>query len=319
MRALEVVLTPPQRARLQRILGVADLDRVSLSGEGWHRYAVLAPECVLLLPRSHRWVPGLEREAAALPLLERHGIPAPRLLERIDDEELWPYPVTMISRYDAAPWSRWQDAADRRGWQRMLADLAELIAGYQQIDPAAVPAPLRTPPPPSPDPLERTLLHVEDYLATGRLERIGRDLAAAAGIDQRRVATWMKIIEPCLQLDPALSHRDINEGQIMIGSDRSVCGLIDWESSGVQHPFSDLDFGGWGPGIWGWEREHHLLRKGFWRRYAAARGTGLPDFEAVELFMIIIGAPPPEGHTTAWTPQRRDRTLANLRDADDRI
>lgn len=314
--ALEIVLTPPQRGRLQTILGLPDLSQVELSGDGWHRFAILAPDCVLLLPRSHRWVPGLEREASALPLLEQYGIAAPRLLARLDDEELWPYPVSVISRLPARSWATVQDDADRDCWQRLLAELGELIAGYHAIDLAAVPEPLRTAPPPSPDPLERTLWHVEDYLRTGVLEQLCGALAVAAELPAQRVDHWMKTISPCLEMSSTFAHRDLNEGQTMINSDGAVVGLIDWESAGVQHPLSDLDFGGWGPGVWEHEPEISLLRKGFWHHYARGRGVDLPDWLPVQLFMTIIGAPPPEGHTTAWAELRRDHTIANLRAVD---
>ncbi|SDS45886.1 Phosphotransferase enzyme family protein [Microlunatus soli] len=298
------------------MLDLPDLSAVELTGEGWHRFAILAPDCVVLLPRSHRWVPGLEREAAALPLLEQYGIAAPRLIARLDDEELWPYPVSVISR---GPWRTWaavQDRADRERWQQMLAELAELIAGCHRIDVAAVPETLRSSPPASPDPLERTLWHVEDYLRPGVLEELCRSLADAALLSAHRAGVWMKIMSPCLDMPSTFAHRDLNEGQIMINSDGAVAGLIDWESAGVQHPLSDLDFGGWGPGVWQHEPEMSVLRKGFWRHYVRARGGDLPDWLPVQLFMTIIGAPPPEGHTTAWTEQRRDRTIANLRAVD---
>lgn len=298
------------------MLGGCDLSTVELSTAGWHRFAILAPDCVLLLPRSHRWVAGLRREALALPLLEQYGIPAPRLLARLDDEELWPYPVNLISRLPTPSWAALQDDADRQRWQSMLAELAELIAGYHAIDLAAVPAELQAAPPPSPDPLERSLWHVEDYLRPGVLEQLCASLAAVAELSPQRAEHWMKIIEPCLEMTATFAHRDLNEGQIMINSGGQVAGLIDWESAGVQHPLSDLDFGGWGPGVWEYEPEIALLRKGFWQRYADARCLDLPDWPSVQLFMTIIGAPPPEGHTTAWTDPRRDRTIANLRAVD---
>lgn len=319
MNPLEVVLTPPQRERLRQVLRLPDLSEVSLTGEGWHRFAVLTPDRVVLLPRSHRWVPGLDREASALALLQRHRIGAPRLLGRIDDDELWPYPVTIVTRYPGRSWAARQDAADRGQWLQMLSRLGELIAGFHRIDVNLVPASIGARTPPSPDPMEIELRHFEDYLEPGRLEKIAVALADSAELPQHRVDHWLRFVEPCLALEPTFTHRDINEGQIMINSAGDISGLIDWESAGVQHPLTDFDFGEWGFGIYAWESDFADFRRVLWQSYAAARGVALPDWLGVQLLMTIIGAPPPEGHTTAWNEQRRARTVANLRWVDARI
>ncbi|WP_195908934.1 phosphotransferase family protein [Microlunatus sp. Gsoil 973] len=316
MSALDVVLTPPQRERLRVHLGVPELSGIELTGEGWHRFAVLAPDRVLLLPRSHRWVPGLDREAAALPLLAAYDIPAPRLLGRITDDEFWPYPVTVISRYAARSWAAYENSADLVAVQRMLTGLGQVIADCHSIPVSQVPESIAAPTPHSPDPFEAELRHFVDYLEPGRVEKISYALAEAAGLPGTRVDRWLEVIRPCLDLAPTLTHRDLNEGQIMIGADQQVIGLIDWESAGVQHPLSDFDFGEWGFGIFAWEAEFSTLRRAFWDSYARARGGDLPDWRAVHLLMTIIGAPPPEGLATAWTRRRRQLTVANLRQVD---
>lgn len=289
---------------------------MELSGEGWHRYAVLADDRVLLLPRDHRWVPGLEREAAALQLLAAHDIPAPRLLDRVEDPRLWPYPVLIISRFRAPVWSSREPVADRSGWERMLCSLAELIAGYHQIPIGQLPPRVASPAPGSPDPFEQQLPHFDETLDLRRLEKLGSLLAHAAELDPGRVDRWLKIIEPCLQMAPTLVHRDINEGQIMTGPNDQVIGLIDWESAGLGHPLNDFNFGEWGFGIWEWERDFAQLRRVCWQRYAAERGDDLPDWRAVHLLMTISCAPPPEGNASDWNASRRTNTLANLRDID---
>jgi len=318
VNALDVVLTPPQRERLRHHLRVPDLAGIELTGEGWHRFAILAPDRVLLLPRSPRWVPGLEREAAALPLLEAYAIPAPRLLDRIVDDEFWPFPVTVVSRYDARSWSAYESGADLPAVQQMLVELGRLIAGYHSIPVSAVPRSIAVPTPHSPDPFESELHHFVDYLEPGRLGKIAAALATAAD-KPGRVDHWLEVVQPCLDLAPTLTHRDINEGQILIGADRRVIGLIDWESAGVQHPLSDFDFGEWGFPIFVWEADFLQLRKAFWESYAEARGGDLPDWRAVHLLMTIIGAPPPEGLATEWNQRRRALTIDNLREIDQLI
>ncbi len=320
MNPIDVVLTPPQRDRLRQLLDQADLTRVTLTAEGWHRYAILAADRVLLLPRDHRWVPGLDREAAALTVLEGAGVPAPRLLERLDDPRLWPYPVSVVSRYRARSWAAYQWAATTEEVARMLAGLGRVIAGYHAIDVATLPEPIAGPPPASPDPFEAQLRHLADHIVAGRLERTARALAAAAGLPPARPQRWLETVQPLLRMAPTLVHRDINEGQILIDSDpaaqRRVCGLIDWESAGVQHPLSDFDFGEWGPGIWEHESDFGLLRRALWQSYAEARGIELPDWRALHLLMTIVGAPPPEGRGAGWAGRRRTVTLANLRAVD---
>ena len=315
MNPLDVVLTPPQRNRLRHHLGVSDLTGIELTGEGWHRFAILAPDRVLLLPRSPRWVPGLEREATALGLLESYAIAAPRLLDRIVDDEFWPYPVTVVSRYQARSWAAYEADAGLPDLQHMLTELGRLIARYHSIPVNAVPTSIALPTPHSPDPFEAELRHFVDYLEPGRLEKIASALATAAQVPGR-VDHWLEVVRPCLDLAPTLTHRDINEGQIMIGADRQVIGLIDWESAGVQHPLSDFDFGEWGFPIFAWEADFLQLRKAFWQSYAETRGGELPDWRAVHLLMTIIGTPPPEGVATDWNERRRALTIANLREID---
>ncbi|GAB3921056.1 hypothetical protein GCM10011575_16740 [Microlunatus endophyticus] len=312
MNPLDVVLTPPQRDRLRHHLGDADLTGVELTGEGWHRFAILAGDRVLLLPRSPRWVPGLEREAAALPLLEAYDIPAPRLIDRIVDDEFWPFPVTVVSRYDARSWAAYESGADLAVVAAMLADLGAIVAAYHSIPVAAMPEPIGAPTPQSPDPFEAELRHFVDYLEPGRLEKIAFGLAAAAGLPGRRAEHWLEVVRPCCDLAPTLTHRDMNEGQIMIGDHGRVVGLIDWESAGVQHPLSDFDFGEWGFGIFAWEADFAHLRQAFWQSYARNRSGDLPGWQPVHLLMTIIGAPAPEGLATEWNRRRRELTIANL-------
>lgn len=319
MNALEVVLTPPQRDRLRRLLDLPDLSRVRLSGQGWHRYAVLAPDRVLLLPRDHRWVPGLQREAIALEFLAARGVAVPRLLARISDDRLWPYPANLISRCDARPLSTVLADADLTGAAETLAGLGRLIASYHRIDVAELPESLATPPGERPDRFEAELPHFSDFLDPERLERLCSALAAAAGLPGGRVQRWLRFVEPVLALDHVLVHRDINEGQVMIDSDDRVCGLIDWEGAGRQHPLTDFDFGEWGPAIFAHEAKFGSLRKTFWEAYQAARGIGLPEWQRVHLLMTIVNAPAPEGTATAWNDHRRERTLANLRELDARL
>jgi aminoglycoside phosphotransferase (APT) family kinase protein len=313
---LEVVLTPPQREQLRRVLDLPDLSDVELTGEGWHRFAVLAPGQVLLLPRSHRWVPGLRREVAALEFLGARGVAVPRLLASISDDRLWPYPATLISRYDARPWSALQESAGLARVTEMLVQLGRLVASYHRIDVAELPEPIATPAGARPDAFEAELPHFSDFLESERLEKLCFALAAAAELPGNRVDVWLRFVQPLLDLEHVLVHRDINEGQVMIDSAGEVCGLIDWEGAGVQHPLSDFDFGEWGFPIFAHEPEFAQLRKAFWESYVAARGVDLPDWQPVHLLMTIINAPGPEGAATAWYASRRDRTLTNLRAMD---
>lgn len=261
-------------------------------------------------------MPGLEREAAALELLTAHGVGVPRLLDRIVDPEFWPYPITVVSRVRARPWSELQQRADRDQMARMLAGLGRLIGSYHAIDVAELPAPIAIPPAPSPEPYEARIPHFSDYREPRRLAGIAAALAAALDLPGGRADHWLEVVRPCLDLNPVLVHRDLNEGQVMIDSDGEVAGLIDWENAGLEHPLSDLNFGEWGPGIFAWEADFTQLRRVFWDAYVGARGVALPNWRAVQLLMTMINAPAPEGNATAWFSERRDRTLANLRAID---
>ncbi len=102
-----------------------------------------------------------------MPWLHRQGCRRPDHSggwKRLDDPRLWPYPVSVVSRYRARSWAAYQSAATTEEVVRMLAGLGRAIAGYHAIDVATLPELIAGPPPASPDPFEAQLRHLGDHI-----------------------------------------------------------------------------------------------------------------------------------------------------------
>jgi aminoglycoside phosphotransferase (APT) family kinase protein len=96
--------------------------------------------------------------------------------------------------------------------------------------------------------------------------------AAASRFDlPRRPLTVM--LGRAAAFDPVLVHGDVHEDQLLVHDGR-VCGVVDWETARVDHPFFDFDLGEWGTGAWRAGRgELDRTWHAMWASYADARGV----------------------------------------------
>jgi aminoglycoside phosphotransferase (APT) family kinase protein len=267
---LHAVLIEPQLERFRERCG---LDGVALttSFEGWHRHAILAPDRVFLFPRHRSYVPGLRREAAVLVALEGRGVPAARLLGRWVDGEVSPYPFIAVSRLPGRTWSRLEAAATLEQVATLVVGLGRAIATWHRLDRRTLPRSI---------PRQRN--DVARFLGS-TLEEAAGEGARRLGLPRRRATAWLRALEPVVAMAPVLVHGDVNEGQILVGDDLGVTGILDWETAHVGHPLKDFDFGEWGYGIFAWDRHFDLLHRRMWEAYADARGGDLPSWRAVHL------------------------------------
>lgn len=59
----------------------------------------------------------------------------------------------------------------------------------------------------------------------------------------------------------------------MLATDGKLTGVLDWETTRIDHPFWDFDLGEWGTGLWRRHRsKFSRLWSAAWRSYATIRG-----------------------------------------------
>jgi len=294
---LAAVLVEPQLTRFRHVFGLDGVE-LAVTFEGWHRYAIISPDRVFLIPRSHVWVDGMSREAQLLGSLT--GVLAPRLIGQWHDPDISPYRVTVLARLPGETWSHHEQDATLDQLIALMTQLGKAIAAWHAVDPTRLAL--------------QTLPEQTHFLELMRPETLGATatrVAAAAGIDAARIPVWLRVLGPLVDLEPVLVHGDINEGQILLDSSAVLTGILDWESAGLCHPLKDFDFGEWGRALWDWQPQFGDLRHVLWDAYANARGVDLPPWEAIHLFFTLIEFP--LGLLASdWDRQRRQTSIAAL-------
>lgn len=170
---------------------------------------------------------------------------------------------------------------------RMLATLGEATATWHSVEIEGLPPILEAAPPS--DALWAQVLEPE--LCTKELvdafEELSRLLPEEARPPEEWVGVWEEALAPLAAARRVLTHGDVHETQILVGSDLEVTTVIDWDHSGVAHPVRDFNFGEWGFGIFRWEERFDVLYEAYWEPYRAARDAKLPDHRSVLLFHVL--------------------------------
>lgn len=289
---LQAVLIPPQEERLRARLGLGDAP-LRADVTGWHKYAVLTEDSVLLFPRHARWVEGLEHELAAYAHLGAiAGSPAPQLLGRYEDPAIWPYPFGHVSRLPGIPFGsvERQTSVERLG--DLLEELAVLIATWHSAPVDAVPPALTSP-------LTAGEAVGLDHgwgraaLQPGGLEpAVGALHArlAALGFDVPPAQHWVDALAAFAALPPVLVHADIHEDQILVADAASlrISGILDWETARIDHPAWDFNFGEWGYGLWEHTGQFRAFRRRMWTAYCRRRGLPCDGRSALHLFYALV-------------------------------
>ncbi|MDH3684863.1 MAG: aminoglycoside phosphotransferase family protein [Myxococcales bacterium] len=250
---------------------------------GWSKLVLLTADRALLFPRNHEMVAALRAELEALRVVEAAGIPEiPRVLEVWEDPALSPYPIAATTRRPGTALEAVLPGLDLTPLGRIAEQLGSLAARWHTL----APGPLSLRP-------ARGLSHrtrLADLLGTSpdppEPGDLLRELAPLLQLDRAGLHRAERALRRARALPPVLVHSDLHEGQILVDPDDfSVTGVIDWQTAGVDHPFSEFDLGEWGPTIW---RDHRVgfpeLRQRYWTAYATARDLDArlaADFEWV--------------------------------------
>jgi aminoglycoside phosphotransferase (APT) family kinase protein len=261
-RPAGAVLIPPQAARFAALTG-ADPDRLTLNVTGWNKLVLLGPDRVFLFPRSAPGVPLLERELAVYRALAGTRLDiVPRLLDRWQDPEIYPFPFAAVTRL------RGEVPAEPAA---LIGPLGQAIARWHELPLASLAGTRRL--------LEVTSAH-HDTPHQRWLRRAlspATTAAAAAAAASRlgwpaRGPAWAGLLARAARLAPVLVHGDIHEDQLLAEGGR-LTGVLDWETARIDHPFWDFDFGEWGTGLWRrHRRDFGALWAQGWHAYAQVRG-----------------------------------------------
>jgi len=256
-RPVNAVLVPPQAERFASLVGV-DPGQLVLNVTGWHKLVLLDTDRVFLFPRSAVGVAWFERELAAYRALARTQLSiVPRLLDRWEDPEIYPFPFAAVTRL------RGEVPAEP---EALFEQLGRAIARWHELTPPLL-AGAR---PPGHDDAAHTRW-LRRALDPATSASAAAEAASLLGRPARAPA-WADLLASAAQLAPVLVHGDIHEDQLLAVGGR-LTGIIDWETARVDHPFWDFDLGEWGTGLW--RRRRHdfsaLWARG-WRAYAQARG-----------------------------------------------
>lgn len=250
------VIAPPRLTRFRELLGLAEDDPIEADFTGWSKLVLLTPTQAVLFPRDHTQVEALEREVTALRAVGRLGIGLVPTVQAVwHDPSVSAHPVVVLDRRPGVSLDGLIETIPIETLGDLFAELGGLAARWHEVDPTLVPT-----------------------LPRGSALEGLTTLADELDLDatQTRRATWA--LGRARVLDPVLVHADLHEGQLLVEADppHRLTGVLDWQTSRVDHPFAEFDLGEWGTAIW---RAHRAsfpeLRRRAWDAYAAARG--LPD------------------------------------------
>ena len=272
---LLAVVSPPRVERFRKLVGIGPDDPVTADFAGWSKLVILTPDLAVLFPRDHTQVEPLRREVDALRTVAAARLPQiPEVVAVWEDVGISPYPVAAIRRLPGTILEGVLDRLDVEVIGGLLEQIGRLAARWH----AVFPGPLAERPP-------RTLAHrkaADEILGSGPGTPDARTLAARVRdrlrLDPDEERRARAAIERARTLDPVAVHGDVHEGQVLVDPEDgfAVTGILDWQTALVDHPFTELDLGEWGPTIW---RRHRAffpeLRRRYWNVYAEARG--LPD------------------------------------------
>ena len=274
------VLIPPRAARFRTLTDLGNA-HVEVDVTGWNKYAILAPDRVFLFPRAAENVEWFDRELAVYELLPPDITIAPRLLARLHDPAVYPFPFAAVTRL---PGTHPDDAS------AFMAELGRAIAQWHRLPPPELPG---ARPPAHHARADTQWLR----RALGPSSARAAAAEAAERLDRRAsLGRWTELLTIAARHPHVLVHGDIHEDQLL-ASGGHLTGILDWETARVDHPFWDFDFGEWGTGLWRRHRQEFTqLWSDAWAVYAEARGLD-PSTEPLETAFPAAARARPVGRT----------------------
>src|SRR5580693_2734804 len=191
-QAVNAVLAPRQA---ERFAGVADVDlgRLVLNVTGRNKLVLLDSDRVFLFPRSAIGVEWFERELATYQVLAKTQLGVvPRLLDRWEDPEIYPFPFAAATRL------RGEVPAEP---EALIEQLGEVIARWHELEPPALAG--ARPPRHHDAAHHRWLRRALDPATSAEAVAEAADRLGRPG----RGSAWADLLTSAAQLAPVLARR----------------------------------------------------------------------------------------------------------------
>ena len=256
---------------------------------GWHKRVILSPAHAFLFPRHEEDVEQVEREAAALAVLDDVRF-VPTLIGLWREPDISPYPFLQTERRAGTSYASLEDDLTLDQIGRVLEHLGTATAQWHAVPIERLTGVLREAP-------DRELWSggfLESASLRPQLEHAAERLAAVLPDDIAPRASWVDVwhatLSPVTELEPVFTHGDVHETQLLVDDDLSLLAVLDWDHAGVAHPTRDFNFGEWGFGIFSWEEHFDVLYERYWEAYRQARDVALPDHRSLLLYRVLHDA-----------------------------
>jgi aminoglycoside phosphotransferase (APT) family kinase protein len=256
---------------------------------GWHKRVILSRAHAFLFPRHESDVELVEREAAALAVLDDVEF-VPRLVGLWNEPDITPYPFLQTERRCGTKYAEIEEDLSLDEIARVLEHVGAATARWHAVPPDELTGDLQA----APDPEVWSGGFLEGSELRPRLEHAAERLAAVLPTDLAPSPSWVEVwhatLMPLTELSPVFTHGDVHETQLLVDDDLTLLAVLDWDHAGVAHPTRDFNFGEWGFGIFSWEDRFDVLYERYWESYRRVRDVALPDHRALLLYRVLQDA-----------------------------
>lgn len=294
------VLTPWQLEKLCRIFALDPSD-MEANFDGWCKHVLMSKDIAFLFPRNPSFVGEVRRELAFYEQFTNLGSDVlPRLISRVKDKDISYYEFGAITRLKGAPLNTlWADISFDQ-MEKVLINLAEVIAVWHSITLDQLPKFLHAPTRQESKRITIDNWHKKVLCPTSTEEAVdfiyrfvsrmntGDSLPETIAHEAETKAKWTKAMIELAELQCVLVHGDVHECHILIEPpDLKITGIIDWQTARVGNPVWDFNFGEWGMEICRWWDHLPALRQQMWSRYLEVRHIHLLTLNGLNLFYCL--------------------------------
>ena len=297
---ISAVLNPWQLEKFCRIFGLQPSE-LETNFDGWCKHVLISSDTVFVFPRNPNFVKAVERELSLYEQFAHLGSDIlPRLIRRVKDREISYYEFGAVTRLKGIPFHAFLKQISLDQMEKVLVNLAEVIAGWHSIPQDHLPEFLFAPARPEPKRITIENWH-NKALCPGATEEAvdliyrfvrrvsaGDSLPETIAREAETKALWTAAIRELAELQDVLTHGDVHEDHILVEPpDLRITGIVDWQTARMDNPVWDFNFGEWGMGICPWWDDLPALRRSMWRRYLEVRQMRLSTVEGLNLFYSL--------------------------------
>jgi len=297
---ISAVLTPWQLEKFCRLFSLQPSD-LETSFDGWCKHILMSRDAVFLFPRNPSFVGAVKRELSVCEHFGRlKSALLPKLIRRVKDREICYYEFGAVTRLGGVPFGTFLKEISLDQMEKVLVNLAEVIAVWHSIPASELPGFLSPPTRPaskritldnwhrkvlSPATAEEAVNFIYRFV---RRVSPGGALPGTIAREAETKARWTTAIRELAELRHVLVHGDLHEAHILVEPlNLRITGIVDWQTARMDNPVWDFNFGEWGMGICAWWDHLMTFRRLMWQRYLEARELRLSTQEGLNLFYTL--------------------------------